>query len=203
MKRLIFALAITLAAAVPATGQSLRILGALGGGATTMTGGTEGDSNYRRALAAVAGVDWSIAGPVGFQARAGYVQKGFEGSDNDDLLGSIEAWAALSYIEFSALGRIGSRPVHVLLGPSVGVPVSCEIGGRIEGISFVTDCSEADIDLAIDIGLTAGIGATLWKGIFANLLYTEGLQDAGEDIEGRNRALTLLIGAQFTVVGDG
>lgn len=197
MLRLILATAITLAAAVPATGQSLRVIGAVGGAATTMTGDIEGEIDFANGLAAMAGVDWTIAGPIGLQARAGYIQKGFRGSDQDDALGSVEGWAALSYAEFGALGRIGNGPLHVLLGASAGVPVSCEIGGRIEGISFAVDCSEEDIDLAIDIGLTGGIGVAVWKGMFANLLFTEGLQDAGEDIEGRNRALSLTIGASF------
>ena len=64
----------------------------------------------------------------------------------------------------------------------------------IEGIGIAADCAEGDISPAVDIGLTVGIGSAPWKGVFVNLLFTESLRDAGEDIEGRNRSLSLVAG---------
>ena len=151
-KRLILAMAITLVAAVPADGQSLTVFGGLGGAAATMSGDIGGDVGRRYGLAATAGVDHAVTGLIGLQARAGYIQKGFQGSEEDDLLGALGGHAALSYVDFSALARIGDSPVHGLLGTSVGIPVSCEIGVSIEGINITTDCDEdeVDIDPAVD-----------------------------------------------------
>ena len=132
---------------------------------------------------------------------AGYIQKGFQGSDEDDLLGALGGHAALSYVDFSALARIGNSPVHALLGTSIGIPVSCEVGVSIEGTRITADCDghEVDINPAVDIGLTVGIGSAPWRGLLVNLLFTESLRDAAPDIEGRNRSLSLVVGAQFTV----
>lgn len=205
MIRLILALTAILASAVPATGQSLRFFGALGGAAATMTGDIEDDLSlsHRYGLAATVGVERALTNLIGLQARVGYIQKGFQASAHDDLLGTVETYFARGYVDFSALGRIGDGPVHAFLGTSVGLPVSCEIGGTLSGITFSADCSDDDVDvtLATDVGLTVGIGtARLWKGMFANLLFTEGLRDAGaggEDIADRNRSLHLVIGTSL------
>ncbi len=158
-----------------------------------MSGDVEGDISYRFGLAATVGVDLTLTNLIGLQARIGYIQKGVESSEHSDL-GTFEAYSALSYAEFSALGRIGNGPVHGLLGTSVGIPVSCQIGGTAAGVSYAVDCSDVDVNPAIDIGLTVGIGTARWKGMFANLMFTEGLRDVVDDEEGRNRSLSLVIG---------
>jgi hypothetical protein len=142
-----------------------------------------------------------------FQPEVLYSQKGAKGTTVDEESGEeIDIELKHDYVEIPLLLRMtivpasgGVRP-YLLLGPSIGLSMSCEIEGEANGVSVGIDCDELVEPSSVDVGAALGGGIEFPVGTRAMSLgvrYTLGLSEVFEEDESKNRVLAILAGFTF------
>jgi hypothetical protein len=141
-----------------------------------------------------------------FQPEVLYSQKGAKGTTVDEESGEeVDIELKHDYLEIPLLLRMtvptsgGVRP-YLLLGPSIGLSMSCEIEGEANGVSVGIDCDELVEPSSVDVGAALGGGIEFPVGTGAMSLgvrYTLGLSEVFEEDESKNRVLAILAGFTF------
>lgn len=151
-----------------------------------------------------AGVSVPINDRLMFDVDFLYSMEGVKATFSDPDFGSFKFTQANDYIRVPLLLRVavgsGTRPVYVVIGPSIGFLVRARAKGEEFGEEFNEDLKD-DFKKA-DLGLTFGAGANVNERIFVEARYTLGLTDvnaadAESDDTNRNRVFTILIGGRF------
>jgi len=195
-------LSVIIAASGPAAGEDdprgrSRVFALFGGSMSTATNGISEDAfsfHFRKGLSGGAGLEYAVTDDITVQLRAGYSQNG---ADLMSRMMDTRVFWEFDYFEFSALTQIGNGLFHGLVGVSTGVAWGCSISVRHPGYDETTDCLGSDAgDLGtLDFGLLVGIGTPEWNGVFANAIYSEGLQNImNPGVPGRNRSIRFLLG---------
>ncbi len=195
-------LSVIVAAAGPAAGEDdprgrSRVFALFGGSMSTVTNDGSEDAfslHFRKGLHGAAGLEYAVTDEIAVQLRAGYSQNG---ADLTSRMMETRVFWEFDYFEFSVLTQIGNGLFHGLVGVSTGVAWGCSISVQHPGFDETTDCLGSDAgDLGtLDFGLLAGIGTPEWNGMFANVIYSEGLQNiVNPGDPGRNRSLRFLLG---------
>lgn len=119
----------------------------------------------------------------------------------------VETDLELSYLEVPVLLRVdlmeGSTfTPHVLVGPTLGINLTCTARVSAGPFSGERDCADSEnFDVnALDFGVAAGFGVTADMGgwdLSADARYGIGLADVLDRVNARNRAFGLLVGASF------
>jgi hypothetical protein len=151
-------------------------------------------------------------GGISIQTELLALTRGAEFED-DELDGSLKL--KLNYIDVSALLRLAlgseaSFTPYLLVGPSLGFEISCDVEFDSDAGDFSDDCDD-DEDLfersSTDFGLTGGVGFELPLGPGNVLLegrYTFGLTDlAKEDnTSAKNRSFGIFLGYAVPLGGS-
>ena len=141
-----------------------------------------------------------------FQPEVLYSQKGAKGSTVDEESGEeVDIELKHDYLEIPLLLRMsiptsGSVRPYLLLGPSIGLSMSCEIDGESGGVSVGIDCDELLEPSSVDLGGALGGGIEFPVGTRAMSLgvrYTAGFSEVFEEDESKNRVLAILAGFTF------
>lgn len=207
MRRLLAAITLALALAVPAASQTT--LGIRGGVNFASLSGDAGELDGRTALNIGATAHFPLSdGGLGLLIGGFYSQKGASESDQ-----GVTATIELDYIEFPVLLRYdfpsgGSASFHAAAGPAVGFEVGCSISGSGGGSSASVDCDEADLSTtSVDFGLVGGLGVDfrVSEGLIVTVdgMYNLGLTNiADSDTDDvSNRAFMLQAGVAFPLGG--
>lgn len=198
---LLLSSALLLAAAIPVQGQ---VWGGprVGVSISNLGGDDAPDADSRTGMV----VGWSFSvdgGPRwGFQPEFHYWEKGADAR----LLG-FERELDVSYLDIPLLLRLDLSPgsrvsPHVLVGPTVGINLTCELRTLAGPITGTRDCddSEGFSVKTLDLGVGAGFGVSMdmgtWK-LLADARYGLGLSDIFEDVDMRNRGFGITAGASF------
>lgn len=166
-------------------------------------------------MGAVAGIDvaFPVAAVIELRVGGAYAQKGYSLSFSGPGVGGSYA-AELDYLQFSALGRVGSTrdgplSVGVLLGPWMAFRLSCELSGSsylAEFGSMGEFASCADEGRKGDFGVAAGGGVELavsdGLSLGLDLVYSIGLSRIDDDpYAPKNRSLAVQAGVVIPVGG--
>jgi hypothetical protein len=151
-------------------------------------------------------VGWSFhfdrGSRVGFQPEFHYWEKGA-----DTRFFGLDTELKATYLDIPLLLRLdltegGTVSPHVILGPTVGINLTCEV--RVTGgpISGKRDCEDTDgLDVkTLELGVGGGFGLAMdmggWR-LLADARYTVGMTDIFEDVNARNRGFGITAGVSF------
>ena len=180
-------------AAVPVDAQLPPFrLGVTGGVAfATLAGDVQG-ANFRDSPYYGAVIVFQSPGfPVGFGSGLIYVSKGAETS-----VGPFDGTLRLNYLEIPLLARIGldlpdtNITPTLVLGPSLGLQVSCDVVAETSGVTVAADCEDSGFQGAasfktIDYGWSIGSEVDLPVGqatiLSPTIRYTRGLRSIPEN----------------------
>ena len=151
-------------------------------------------------------------GGISIQTELLALTRGAEFED-DELDGSLQL--KLNYIDVSALLRLAlgseaSFTPYLLVGPSLGFEISCDVEFESDAGDFSSDCDDEE-DLfersSTDFGLTGGVGFELPLGpgnVLVEGRYTFGLTDlAKEDnTSAKNRSFGIFLGYAVPLGGS-
>ena len=175
-------------------------------------GGTVSE-DHRMGVAAGIDVALPLASAIELRVGGAYVQKGYS-LDVSGAGGRASSRLEIDYLQFSALGRLGSSrdgplSVGVLLGPWVGARLSCqgifdidlpEIGSISESESCGGDGGKLDFGVAVGGGVELAISQSLSLGL--DLVYSIGLSRIDSDPDApKNRSLALQAGVVVPLGG--
>lgn len=169
---------------------------------------TELDDSDMRAGFVVGG---QVVIPMGtafaFQPEIYYAQKGAKGSMVDEGSGEqVDITLKNDYIEIPLLARLsivnqgGGVQPFLLVGPSIGINMSCEIEGESQGVEVSVDCDELVEAESVDLGAMLGGGLDFPMGtrsFSVGARYTFGFNEVFQDSDSKNRVITLLAGITF------
>lgn len=198
---LVLASAMAFGVALPAQSQ---VWGGprLGLSISNLGGDDAPDSDSRTGMV----VGWSFSvdqgNRWGIQPEFHYWEKGAE----TQLLG-FDRQLKTSYLDIPILFRLdltdgGAVSPHILIGPTLGINLTCR--ERLSSGPFTgeRDCDDGD-DLAvktIDLGVGGGFGLAIdmggWK-LLADARYNVGMTDIFEEANTRNRGFGITAGASF------
>lgn len=164
---------------------------------------------------AIAGIDvaFPLASAVELRLGGAYAQKGY-GLSISGPGGSGFTGFEMDYLQFSALGRVGSSrdgpiSVGVLLGPWMAYRVSChlsvdfdlgEFGSFSESGSCAVDGAKIDIGVAAGGGVELAVSEGLSLGL--DLVYSIGLSRVADDPEApKHRSRAVQAGVVISVGG--
>jgi hypothetical protein len=133
-------------------------------------------------------------------------QKGVEGKGTDpDTEEEIDVALRNDYVELPVLVRVTlpnelAPYPYVVLGPSLGISIQCELQGEAQAGNLSRDCDDSAGVKTFDFGATGGAGLDFPIGrrnLMISARYTLGLIDVFDDGPGRNRTVTVLAGITF------
>ena len=163
---------------------------------------TESDgTDSRTGLLLGANVQVRLNNAFSFQPELYYSQKGLSASE-----GGTDITLKNDYIEIPLLARwsapmSGSIRPFALVGPSVGINMSCKLEGEQDGQSESVDCEDFGGEVnTLDLGGLLGGGIEFPVGTRAMSIgarYTFGMNEAIKDSDSKNRALSFLVGFSF------
>lgn len=151
-------------------------------------------------------VGWSFhvdrGSRVAFQPEFNYWEKGA-----DSRFFGLDTRLKTSYLDIPLLVRLdltdgGAVTPHLLVGPTLGINLTCEV--RVSGGPFSgkRDCEDSDgLDVkTLDLGVGGGFGIAMdmggWR-LLADARYTVGMTDIFEDVNARNRGFGITAGVSF------
>ena len=148
-----------------------------------------------------ASLTWQFSDMFGFQPQLEYSQKGVMYS-----LGNVSVDGRISYVEVPLLFRVSPSGMQgftpfALIGPAVGYKTECTIKGAVGNLSVSNSCAalSAKVD-DIDYGLMFGAGGDFKVGrlkISGTVRYDLGLKNLAPDTDGKNRAISFLVGLHW------
>ena len=204
-------LLVALAASLPISEASAQMvtLGVKGGATFATVTDTDGEFNdVGRRGGSAFGAFLQLGGrPVGFRAEVLLVQKGFEGSDDGEVVQFDVDYVEIPALLVVGLGAGGVRP-SIYGGAAVGFERSCTISTSGAGLSATGDCDADPFDVeteSIDVGAVIGAEVAFDVGgvnLVVDGRYTAGLTtvDASDDpAEIKNRAFMLMAGLAIPI----
>lgn len=131
-----------------------------------------------------------LAGGFGIEPEALYTMQGSKFKDSD-------LQVKLNYISVPVLLRYdfktpGVHP-YLIAGPTFSFKASCKESDNSDSV----DCNDADFKpKSFDIGATGGAGIAFGK-LSVSARYTAGFSKISEDIDAKNRTISVLAGLAF------
>ncbi len=198
--------------ATPARAQEEMIvtLGGLAGGVVADQAGEDVFAPHDKF-----GFIGGLSGKLGFSARWSlqldglYVEKGGRENNDKDPDDPNDDKLSLRYLEFPVLVKFaltagdGVRPA-LFAGPSFAYELSCSLDTYPEGTSDPVDCREAGLRTkSLDVGVAFGADVEIPLGSGHIVVDGRGIvglssfDDSGEDLDFRNRILSLMVGYRF------
>jgi outer membrane protein with beta-barrel domain len=146
-------------------------------------------------------------GSVSFQPEVLVVTKGFL-----ETVGPADLQLKTDYLEVPVLLRLSTGAgspfaPYLLVGPSLGYEIRCQIEEEVAGQQVTDDCNDDDPNhKKFDVGVTGGLGFEFAIGAGSLLIegrYVHGLTDLndGDSISERNRAFGAFLGYAIPLGG--
>ena len=170
----------------------------------------------RTGITAGVSVSRQVSGLVALQIGGAYVQKGYKVSL--EFLGErVSSTLKLGYVELTALAKpsfsleefMGERSsFHLLVGPALGIGMSCSAKFDLAGQSETEDCAD-DLN-TMDLGVLGGVGIQMGR-FRVDATYTLGFMsiDSGLEEEGgdgpdsvKNRSVAIQAGFVIPLGGS-